>query len=71
MTNDDGWRSPREIAELFEITGRESEAIRRLSGCVAQLVEVQAARESLKALTAAEVRAALEYRRLRLSEPTR
>lgn len=67
MTNDqtcerDGHRSPEEIAELFEIAGRETEAIRQLSGCVAQLLEAQAAKDSLKSLTPAEVRAAMEYR---------
>jgi len=63
MINDhDGHRSPEEIAELFEIAGRETEAIRQLSGCVAELLEVQAAKDSLTALTPAEVRAALEYR---------
>ena len=71
MTNDhDGHRGPEQIAELFEIAGRETEAIRQLSGCVAELLEVQAARDTLKALTPAEVRAALEYRQLALREPT-
>jgi hypothetical protein len=63
MTDDhDGHRSPEEIAELFEIAGRETEAIRQLSGCVAELLEVQAAKDGLKALTPAEVRAALALR---------
>jgi alcohol dehydrogenase class IV len=70
MTNENVQRSPQEIAELFEVAGRETEAIRQLSGCVTDLLEVQAAKESLKALTPAEVRAALEYRRLSVSERT-
>jgi len=57
-----GHRSPEEIAELFEIAGRETEAIRQLTGWVAELLEVQAAKDSLMALTPAEVRAALAYR---------
>jgi hypothetical protein len=68
MTNENVQRSPQEIAELFEIAGRETEAIRRLRGCVSDLLEVQAAKESLRALTPAEVRAALVYRRLSVSE---
>jgi hypothetical protein len=70
MTNENGQRSPQEIAELFEVAGRETEAICQLSGCVTDLLEVQAAKESLKALTPAEVRAALDYRRLSVSEQT-
>lgn len=72
MTNEQNGqqRSPQEIAELFEIAGRETDAIRQLSGCVAQLHEVEAAKQTLKALTPAEVRAALEHRRLSQHEPT-
>lgn len=58
-----GQRSPEEIAELFDIVGRESSTIRQLSGCVEQLLEVESAKLSLKTLTSAEVRAALQYRR--------
>lgn len=43
-TQDDGPRTPEEIAELFTIAGRETEAIQRLTGCVEQLHEVQAAK---------------------------
>ena len=43
--------------------GREVEAIEQLTGCVAQLHEVQAAKAQLASLTPAEVRAALEFRR--------
>ena len=67
-TNENEQYTPQEIAELFEIARREGDAIRQLSGCVADLQEVQAAKESLKALTPAEVRAALEYRRMSVSE---
>lgn len=63
-TQDDGEsRTPAQIAELFAIAGRETEAIEQLTGCVAQLHEVQAAKAQLANLTPAEVRAALEFRR--------
>lgn len=59
-------RNPEQIAELFAIAGREIEAIEaieQLTGCVAQLHEVQAAKAQLATLTPAEVRATLEFRR--------
>lgn len=55
-------RSPQDIAELFEIARSEGEAIRELSGCVAQLSRVQAAKQALQTLSPAEVREALIYR---------
>lgn len=61
-------RTPEQIAELFTIAGRESEAIEPLAGCVAQLHEVQAAKAELAGLTPAEIRAALEFRRGGLGE---
>jgi hypothetical protein len=61
-------RTPEQIAELFAIAGRETEAIEQLTGCVAQLHEVQAAKAQLASLTPAEVRAALEFRRGILGE---
>jgi hypothetical protein len=67
-THDGETRTPGQIAELFAIAGREIEAIEQLTGCVAQLHEVQAAKAQLAALTAAEVRAALEFRRGTLGE---
>lgn len=71
MTNhDDEKRTPAQIAQLFEIARREGEAVRQLDGCVAMFNEVQQAKAALKSLTPAEVREALEYRRLTLSEPT-
>jgi hypothetical protein len=64
MTNHDGEpRTPEQIAELFAVAGREIEAIEQLTGCVAQLHEVQAAKAQLATLTPAEVRAALKFRR--------
>ena len=66
MTNTQGdgeSRTPEQVAELFAIAGREIEAIEQLTGCVAQLHEVQAAKAELASLTPAEVRAALEFRR--------
>ncbi len=69
MTNTEGeTRSPEQIAELFAIAGRETEAIERLTGCVAQLHDVQAAKAELATLSPAEVRAALEFRRGSLGE---
>ena len=69
MTNtQDGPRTPQEIAELFTIAGRETEAIQQLTGRVEQLHEVQAAKRELASLTPAEVRAALEFRRAGLGE---
>ncbi|MDO3397321.1 MULTISPECIES: hypothetical protein [Nocardioides] len=62
-THDGETRTPEQIAELFAIAGREIEAIKQLSGCVAQLHEVQAAKAQLATLTPTEVRAALEFRR--------
>ena len=62
-THDGETRTPEQIAELFAIAGREIEAIEQLTGCVAELHEVQAAKAQLATLTPAEVRAALEFRR--------
>ena len=67
-THDGETRTPEQIAELFAIAGREVEAIEQLTGCVAQLHEVQAAKAQLATLTPAEVRAALEFRRGTLGE---
>ena len=58
-----GPRSAADVARLFDIAGREDEAIRLLDGCVAQLREVQQAKAALKTLPAADLRAALEFRR--------
>ena len=67
-THDGKTRTPEQIAELFAIAGRETEAIEKLTGCVAQLHDVQAAKAQLATLTPAEVRAALEFRRGTLGE---
>ena len=40
-THDGEPRTPEQIAELFAIAGRETEAIQQLTGCVEQLHEVQ------------------------------
>ena len=63
-------RSTEEIARLFEVAGREDEAIGRLDGCMAELREVRAARLALTAFTPAELQAALAYRRRRLDGRT-
>ncbi|RHW28291.1 hypothetical protein D0Z08_04760 [Nocardioides immobilis] len=60
--------SPEQIAELFEIAGRETVAIRQLTGCVQQLQRAQEAKHMLSTLTPAEIRGALELRRLRVGE---
>ena len=52
-----------EITRLFEVVGRENDAIHRLGDCVADLHEVAAARQALHSLPAAQLRAALERRR--------
>lgn len=49
-------------------TELETETIRQLSGCVRNLHTVQATKQSLLVVTPAEVLAALECRRLLLSE---
>jgi len=56
-------RPTAEIARLFDVGGREDEAIRLLDGCMPRLHEVLQAKAALKGLTAPEVRAALELRR--------
>lgn len=61
-------RGPEQVAHLFDIAGREDEALRQLDGCVAQLHQVQAAKAALKQLTPAEVRAALEFRHATLGQ---
>lgn len=58
-----GEHSAAQIARLFDIAGREDEALALLDGCVSQLREVRAAKEALTMLPAAELRAALEFRR--------
>ncbi|WP_155892841.1 hypothetical protein [Intrasporangium chromatireducens] len=60
-------RSAADAARLFDIAGREDEALQLLDGCVSQLHEVQAAKAALKMLPEAELRAALEFRRRALS----
>ena len=52
-THDGETRTPEQVAELFAIAGRELEAIEQLTGCVAQLHEVQAAKAQLATLTPA------------------
>ena len=56
-------RPTAEIARMFDVAGREDEAIRLLDGCMTRLHQAQLARSALKALTAFELRAALEFRR--------
>jgi hypothetical protein len=51
-----------EIARLFDVAGREDEAIRLLDNCMTRLHEVQQAKAALKGLTARELREVLELR---------
>ena len=55
-------RPTAEIARLFDVAGRQDEAIWLLDGCVTRLHEVQPAKAALKGLPARELRAALEFR---------
>jgi len=55
-------RPTAEIARLFDVAGREDEAIQLLDGCMTRLHEVQHAKAELKGLSARELRAALEFR---------
>ena len=61
-------RTPEQIAELFAVAGREIEAIKQLTGCVAQLHESAGREGSAGDPDPAEVRAALEFRRCALGE---
>ena len=56
-------RPTAEIARLFDLAGREDEAIRLRDGCMTRLHEGQQAKAALEGLTACELRAALELRR--------
>ena len=56
-------RPTAEIARLFDVAGREDEAIRLFHGGVTRLHQVQLARSALKGLTTCELRVALEFRR--------
>jgi hypothetical protein len=55
-------RPTAEIARLFDVAGRQDEAIRLLDNCMTRLHEVQQAKAALKRLTACELREALEFR---------
>lgn len=63
-------RTTEDIAQLFEVARGEQEAIRQLDGCVQRLHQVQAAKAALTALSAVELRAALESRRATLGGET-
>jgi hypothetical protein len=60
--DDETYSLTAEIARLFDVAGREDEAIRLLDGCMTRLHEVQQAKAELKGLTTRELRAALEFR---------
>ena len=56
-------RPTAEIARLFDVAGREDEAIRLLDGCMTRLHKVQQAKAALEGLTARDLSEALEFRR--------
>lgn len=64
MTTEEGRQEPAQIEELFAIAGKEDEAITRLRAGLADLLEVQEAKQSIKALTPGEVKAFIQYRRI-------
>jgi len=65
-TNDTGpvpaVRTVQEVAQLFEVAGREADALRLLDDGVAQLHEIARANSALAQLSGSELRAALEVR---------
>ncbi|MEJ7742394.1 MAG: hypothetical protein WKF73_07510 [Nocardioidaceae bacterium] len=56
-----------ESTRLFDVDGREDEAIRVPDRCVAQLHEPERAEAALEELSAVELLAALDFRRLTLT----
>ncbi|MFC3689258.1 hypothetical protein [Aquipuribacter hungaricus] len=63
-------RATAEVARLFEIVGREGEAIGQLDGCVSLLRDVQQAKAELGRLTPTQLRAGLRYRQALLRADT-
>ena len=55
------------IAYLFEVAGTEGETIQALDGCLVRLRAVQDAKQALLALSPADIRAAVVFRRRGLS----
>ena len=53
---------PGRVTELLAIASREARVIREITACLEELTETQAAKRELCALTAAEVREAVESR---------
>lgn len=53
---------PGRVTELLAIASREARVIREIAACLEELIETQAAKRELCALTAAEVREAVESR---------
>lgn len=60
---------PSEVSRLFEIVRREAAAIDGLDDCLTMLRDVQRAKAALAELSADEIRAGLELRRLALDDP--
>ena len=57
-----------EIAQLFDVAGREDEAIRRLDQCVADLMAALQAKTALGELSPTELRAGLTFRQEQATE---
>jgi hypothetical protein len=62
--------STAEIAHMFELAGREDNAIRRLDGCAADLHEIQAAKVAWRRCASTELRAAPAIRHAHAGAPT-
>lgn len=70
MHEQDDEQATVEVARLFEIVGREAEAIGQLDGCVTLLREVQQAKVALGCLSPAQLRAGLQLRQSLLRADT-
>ena len=70
MNQNNPCHSTTEIAHLFDVAGREDDAIHRLDGCAADLHEIQAAKVALSRCTSTELRAALALRHANAAAPT-
>lgn len=61
--NDPGWISEADtVQHLLEVVGQEPRALAQLRGCVEQLAQVQAAKQSLARIPARTLRVALAAR---------
>ena len=70
MNQNNPSHSTAEIAHLFEVAGREDDAIRRFDGCAVDLHEIQVAKVAWRRCTSTELRAALAIRHANAGAPT-